>query len=98
MADLELTAAVEAAAREQWTRMTRTTTTFEQLSPIDQHAIRSMVAPIINDAANLIAAVGYNEGWVDGAVAQHDIPEQRLLAALDLDDKRHNPYRQGATT
>lgn len=47
MSDLDLTTLVDAAARQQWTRMTRSTVSFDDLHPTDQHAIRSLVLPTV---------------------------------------------------
>lgn len=96
MADLDLTAAVEAAARVHWGQMDYPES-YDELDPLHRLALREFVTPVVAAAANVIAEAVYDEAWVDGAVAQHDIPEQRLLAAADIDNKRHNPYREGAT-
>ena len=54
--DLDLV--IDHAARNQWNRMTRTTTAFDDLTPTDQHAVVALVTPIGRDTLTAAATVG----------------------------------------
>jgi hypothetical protein len=54
--DLDLDAAVDAAARDWWVRTTRSGVGFDDLNAHDQHTARAFVRPIVKAAAPAIAA------------------------------------------
>lgn len=88
---LDLTAAIDAAARGWWTRTTRSSVLFDDLSGHDQHTARALVLPIVAAAAPVIAEQVWDEGWQGGMTDMN-----REWMVPEIPERHTNPYRKQA--